>query len=86
MCRQLSNECQKLLFSATYDAPVMKFAEKLISNATVIRLKKEEQNLVNIKQMYIECASPEEKYRAITNIYSAISIGGAMIFCAVSTV
>jgi ATP-dependent RNA helicase DDX19/DBP5 len=75
-----------MLFSATYDGSVMKFAEKLIPDATVIRLKKEEEHLYNIKQMYIECASPEEKYRAIANIYSAISVGGAMIFCAVSSV
>jgi ATP-dependent RNA helicase DDX19/DBP5 len=73
-----------MLFSATYDVNVMKFAEQLIPDATVMRLRKEEENLHNIKQMYIECASPDAKYRAIANIYSAITVGGAMIFCAVS--
>jgi len=73
-----------MLFSATYDVNVMQFAETLVPDATVMRLRKEEESLDNIKQVYIECPSKDDKYRAIANIYAAITVGGAMIFCSVS--
>jgi len=72
-----------MLFSATYDAEVMEFAEKLLPTATVMRLKREEESLENIKQYYVYCANQDAKYRAIANIYSVITIGQAMIFCQV---
>lgn len=73
-----------MLFSATYDTEVMEFAETIVPNATILKLKKEEESLDNIKQYYIECNTPDDKYRAISNIYGAISVGKAMIFCQVS--
>ncbi len=73
-----------LLFSATYDQEVMKFAESLIPDATVMKLRREEESLDNIKQFYIDCKDQDEKYRAIANIYGAITIGGAIIFCQVN--
>ncbi len=50
VCRNLNPECQMLLFSATYDENVMDFAEKLIKDPIVIRLRREEETLDNIKQ------------------------------------
>ena len=73
-----------LLFSATYDADVMAFAEKVIPrDPVVIKLRREEESLDNIRQYYIECENQESKFQALSNIYSAISIGQSMIFCAV---
>jgi ATP-dependent RNA helicase DDX19/DBP5 len=83
MYRHLPNECQKMLFSATYDVNVMKFAEQLIPNAIVMRLRKVEEHVHNIKQMYIQCDNRDAKYRAIADISSAVTVGAAMIFCAV---
>lgn len=81
----MSDDCQMLLFSATYDESVMKFAERVIPNdPIVIKLKREEESLDNIKQYYVECSNMEEKFEALSNIYSAVSIGQSMIFCAVS--
>jgi len=74
-----------LLFSATYDQEVMKFAEEIIPNALTLRLRKEEESLENIKQYYVHCRNENEKYNAITNIYSVITIGQAIIFCHVSS-
>ena len=52
--RTLSNEqCQFLFFSATYDDEVMKFAEKIVPNANIIKLKREEETLSNIKQYQV---------------------------------
>jgi len=79
--RKLPKNCQFMLFSATYEAEVMEFAEKIVPDATVMRLKREEESLDNIKQYYIDCKNQNEKYRAIANIYGVITVGQAMIFC-----
>ena len=83
--RGLRKDCQMLLFSATYEDEVMRFAQAVIpNNPIVIRLRREEQSLDNIKQYFIECADQEGKFQALSNIYGSISIGQSMIFCAVS--
>lgn len=75
------SECQIMLFSATYDDEVMEFAQAIVPNPIVIRLKREEESLDNIKQYYVICENQEEKYNAIANIYGGITVGQAMIFC-----
>ena len=74
-----------LLFSATYEEEVMKFARAMIpNNPIVIKLRRDEESLDNIRQFYVQCRDQEDKFHALTNIYGAISIGQSMIFCAVS--
>ena len=74
-----------LLFSATYEEEVMRFAQAVIPNSpVVIKLRREEESLDNIKQFYIDCQDKEDKFRAVSNIYGTISIGQSMIFCDVS--
>lgn len=70
-----------LLFSATYDQHVMKFAQAVVPNPITIRLRREEESLDNIKQVYILCRSQDDKFQALSNIYGTISIGQSMIFC-----
>ena len=82
--RGLRKDCQMLLFSATYDVNVMKFAQAIVPHPVVIRLRREEESLNNIKQYYITCTSQEAKFEALSNIYGTISIGQSMIFCHVS--
>ncbi|CAN7986592.1 unnamed protein product [Ixodes hexagonus] len=79
--KRLPPTCQMMLFSATYDKDVMDFAEMIISNPVVIRLRKEEESLANIKQYYVQCSSMEDKFNAISNIYGVLSIGQTIIFC-----
>lgn len=52
-CRGLSKEAQMLLFSATYDQSVIKFAHAVVPNPFTIRLRREEESLDNIKQVAI---------------------------------
>jgi ATP-dependent RNA helicase DDX19/DBP5 len=73
-----------MFFSATYEQDVMEFAEGIVSNPVIIRLKREEESLHNIKQYYVMCRNLEDKYTAIANIYGVVTIGQAMIFCHVS--
>ena len=79
--KALSRSCQMMFFSATYEQDVMEFAEAIVSNPVVIRLKREEESLDNIKQYYVNCRSQDQKYQAIANIYGVVTIGQAMIFC-----
>lgn len=72
-----------MLFSATYEREVMEFAEGILSNPVVLRLKREEESLDNIKQYYVVCKNEKDKYQAIINIYGVVTIGQAMIFCQV---
>merc|ERR1712066_54915 len=79
--KQLSPECQMMLFSATYDSQVMDFAENIVPNPVIIRLRREEESLDNIKQYWVQCETPQEKYMSIANIYGVVTIGQAIIFC-----
>ncbi|CAG9854297.1 unnamed protein product [Phyllotreta striolata] len=75
------NNCQMMFFSATYDQEVMGFAEHIVKNPIIIRLKREEESLDNIRQYYVRCKNQSDKYHAITNIYGTVGIGQAIIFC-----
>lgn len=79
--KKLPSTCQTVLFSATYDTDVMKFAEQIVSNPVVIRLRRDEETLENVKQYYVLCRSVERKFDAISNIYGGLSIGQTIIFC-----
>ncbi|XP_070304121.1 ATP-dependent RNA helicase DDX19A isoform X1 [Salvelinus sp. IW2-2015] len=79
--RMLPKECQMLLFSATFEDSVWKFAERVVPDPNVIKLKREEETLDTIKQYYVLCSDKEEKFTALCNIYGAITIAQAMIFC-----
>lgn len=79
--KALSNDCQILLFSATYDEEIRQFATDIVPNAVEIRLKREEQSLSNIKQYYVVTRTEDDKYRALANIFGTISIGQTFIFC-----
>lgn len=73
--------CQVMFFSATYDHQVMEFAEVIVPDPIIIRLKREEESLDNIKQYFVLCHNQDEKYSAIANIYGGITVGQAIIFC-----
>ncbi|XP_054707265.1 DEAD-box helicase Dbp80-like [Uloborus diversus] len=79
--KMLSPDCQMLFFSATYTTDVMEFAEFIVNDPITIRLRKEEESLDNVKQYYISCKTEHDKYRYVSNIYGAVSIGQAIIFC-----
>ena len=73
--KNLSSECQMMLFSATYDTDVMNFAENIVSNPVIIRLRREEESLDNIGHYWVQCEMEKLKYNAIANIYGMVTIG-----------
>ena len=56
---------QILFFSATFDVNCFKFIKKFYDNAYIIELKKEELTLENVKQLYKECNSVDDKVKFI---------------------
>ena len=82
--RTLPKDCQMLLFSATYDDEVMKFAKTVVPDPIIIRLRREEESLDNIKQYYVVCRDKEDKFQALSNMYGVVSIGQCIVFCQVS--
>ena len=62
----------------------MKFAESIIPDPIVIRLRREEESLENIRQFYVLCSGMEQKFEALSNMYGVISIGQCIVFCHVS--
>nr|XP_061792773.1 ATP-dependent RNA helicase DDX19B-like [Nerophis lumbriciformis] len=79
--RQLSKDCQMLFFSATFEEAVWKFAELIVPDANIIRLRREEETLDNIKQFYVFCGSKEEKFTFLCDLYGSMTVAQAMIFC-----
>ena len=56
----------------------------VIKNPNMIRLKRNEESLNNIKQYYVNCRGEEAKSEALSNLYGVLTIGQAMVFCHVS--
>ncbi|XP_028439494.1 ATP-dependent RNA helicase DDX19A isoform X2 [Perca flavescens] len=83
--RQLTKDCQMLLFSATFEDSVWRFAEQVVPDPNIIRLKREEETLDTIKQFYVLCREKEDKFTALCNLYGSLTIAQAMIFCHVLT-
>jgi len=79
--KTVSPSCQILFFSATYDSSIMGFATTIVPEAVIIRLRREEESLSNIKQFFVNCDSVEKKYEALSNLYGALTIGQTMVFC-----
>ena len=82
--RKLAKDCQILLFSATYDDEAMRFAKTVVPDPIVIRLRREEESLDNIKQFYVVCRDQEDKQQALSNVCGVVSIGQCIVFCHVS--
>lgn len=79
--RSLSPSCQMMFFSATYANEIMEFAELIVQNPLIVKLKREEESLDNIDQCYVKCLNQDQKYEAVTNIYGTVGVGQAVIFC-----
>lgn len=72
--------CQIVLFSATFPEEVREFAQKVAPNANSISLKKEELSVDSIKQFYMDCKNEEHKAQTLCDIYGLLTIGQSIIF------
>lgn len=76
---------QIVLFSATFPAQVFNFATKFAPNANQLTLKHEELTVEGIRQLYLDCATEQEKYDILVKLYGLMTIGSSIIFVKVST-
>lgn len=75
-------ECQLLLFSATFSDSVMEFAHRIIPNANELTLKREELSVDAIKQYWMDCRSYHHKMDMLSALYGLMTIGQSIIFMA----
>lgn len=78
--RFLPEDCQLILFSATYKDAVHEFAERVVPNANMISLKREELSVDAIKQLYLDCADAHKKYETLVAVYGLCNVGQSIIF------
>ncbi|KRZ82831.1 ATP-dependent RNA helicase DDX19A [Trichinella sp. T8] len=77
----LREDCQRLLFSTTYNNAVRKLFLKVAKDPVTITVQNEGLVLDNIEQFYIKCKTDDEKLEAICNFYRTLVIGQCVIFC-----
>lgn len=75
-----------MLFSATYKSPVIDFATKIVKEPMIIRLRRQDESLSSIKQMYVKCNNFEQKYKALSDIFGLLTVGQSIIFCQVNLI
>jgi hypothetical protein len=78
--KKLPRNTQILLFSATFDEDTRKFAKVVAPQAVEIMVKTEELSLDGIKQYFMDARDEADKYKALTDIFSLLSIGQSIIF------
>ncbi len=86
IARTLPKQIQIVLFSATFPPAVVSYAEKFAPNSNQLTLKQEELTVEGIKQLYMDCASEQEKYDVLVKLYGLMTIGSSIIFVKVDAV
>ncbi|KAL3318399.1 ATP-dependent RNA helicase ddx25 [Cichlidogyrus casuarinus] len=79
--QKLNSQCQILLFSATFDDDLSEFSREIVHNPMVIRVKRNQLTLDNIKQYYRPLPDLASKYRFLIEIYKNFTVGQAIVFC-----
>lgn len=80
----LPRDIQVVLFSATFPEHVHQYASKFAPNANEITLQHEELTVEGIKQLYLDCADGEDKYKTLVQLYGLLTVGSSIIFVQVS--
>lgn len=77
---RLPANVQVVLFSATFPQEVLEFASLFAPKANTITLEVQNLTVKGIKQMYLDCATNEEKYAALVKFYGLMTIASSIIF------
>ena len=81
--RKMPNECQIVLFSATFPDKVRKFASAQAPNANELTLQQNELNVKEIKQLWMKCEKKTQgktKYDVLVELYGLLTIGSLIVF------
>eukprot|EP01090_Pellita_catalonica_P021450 TRINITY_DN802_c0_g1_i1.p1 TRINITY_DN802_c0_g1~~TRINITY_DN802_c0_g1_i1.p1 ORF type:complete len:446 (-),score=70.19 TRINITY_DN802_c0_g1_i1:81-1346(-) len=77
----LPSNVQVGVFSATMPEECLEITKLFMVNPVRVLVKKEELTLMGINQFYIDCQEPRFKYGTLCDLYKAVSIQQAVIFC-----
>lgn len=77
----IPNDVQVVLLSATMPAEVLEVTKKFMLEPIQILIKKEELTLEGIRQFYIHIQKEEWKFGTLCDLYEAVNITQAVIFC-----
>ena len=77
----MPNNVQIGLFSATLSEEVLELAESFMKYPTKILVKADQLTLQGIAQYYINLQNDEMKFECIKDIFSAINVSQAIIYC-----
>lgn len=80
--KSCAEECQMLLFSATFSEAVFEFAHAIIPDANEIALKRDEVSVDAIKQYWVECHGYQNKIEMLGLIYGLLTVSQSIVFLA----
>lgn len=79
--RNMDSQTQAILLSATMPTEVLEVTKKFMRDPIEILVKKDELTLEGIKQFFVNVEKEAWKYETLCDLYEAISITQAVIFC-----
>jgi ATP-dependent RNA helicase DeaD len=77
--KEVPEERQTLLFSATMPKPIQRIAERFMKDPTIVRVKQKEMTVPHITQQYIELHE-KQKFEALTRLLDIQSPELAIVF------
>lgn len=79
--KMVPSDVQVVLLSATMPSEVLEVTKKFMMDPIKILIKKDELTLEGIRQFYIFIQKEEWKFETLCDLYEAVNITQAVIFC-----
>jgi superfamily II DNA/RNA helicase len=79
--RHFPSAVQVALFTATLPDEILTLTQKFMVNPVRIIVKREELSVVGLKQYFLALQDDRDKYQALKNLFSIISISQCIIYC-----
>lgn len=78
--RQLPENVQVLLFSATYAEDMRRMAKEVAPGANELHYEKENVTIDNVKQYFLHAESSETRFDVVNEIYDLLQLGQTIVF------
>ncbi|KAJ4409353.1 RNA helicase required for poly(A+) mRNA export [Didymella pomorum] len=76
----LPKDCQTVLFSATFPANVIAYAQRFAPKANTLTLAHDDLTIEGIKQLYIDIGDDTDKYQTLLKFYGLMTQASSIIF------
>lgn len=78
--REMPEEIQILLFSATMPSEILEMVNKFMRNPLKILVKREEVTLEGIRQFYVQIENYEWKYQTLCDLYETMTVNQSIVY------